>query len=60
MNDLFSDEYALFYYKRLKGHQQYLQFLLNGQPELANPGLDALRKLTVITVQIPQQIGQSL
>lgn len=35
-----------------------LELLLDGLSELPDPGLDAVRKLTVVFVQVPQQAGQ--
>lgn len=37
-----------------------LQLLLNGLSELTDSGLDAVRKLTVVFVQVPQKTGQWL
>lgn len=36
----------------------YLKLLFDGLPELANFGLDAVRELTVVFVQVPQKTGQ--
>lgn len=38
----------------------YFELLLDGLSELTDLGLDAVRELAVVLVQVPQKIGQRL